>query len=63
MSEMEPEERLESVASGVEPIELDAAASLADAERRAQAEAAKAEPVPEHFSERLQRQVRKILGR
>ncbi len=62
--ELGPEERLESVASGVEPFTMpNAADALAEAERQAQAEAAKTEPAPEHFSARMQRQVRKILGR
>jgi hypothetical protein len=61
MTDMEPGDRMESIASGVEPFSLGSAAdALAEAERRAQAEAAGAEPARQPLSKRL---LKLLLGR
>ncbi len=63
MNDEESRERIESSASGLEPISMDATDALAQAEKRAQAEAARGEPPREPLHKRVTRELRKLIGR
>lgn len=63
MNEEETDERIESTASGLEPVSMDATAALAEAEKRAKADAARSEPPSATLRSRVIRELRKLVGR